>query len=138
MRWAEHKKASHNVSYELVVGIGGVLNQGLFTYDSMRMQWSLKFKSYQMPPNGGLVRSFNCIDLSVDKVFVYIGTSSGEMMVFRRDTQVFRSVIPVCTNGLQDLVVLPDDTVICGGGDGSFNKLRGKDMAWQTVIEVCQ
>ena len=54
-----------------------------------------------MPTSGGIKRSFNCVDNSADKTFVYVGTSAGEMMIYRRDTCVFRAVIPVCTNGLQ-------------------------------------
>lgn len=101
----------------------------------MRMQWSLAFKTYATPPGRSLVRSFHTIDLSRDRQFVYVGTSSGEMMVFRRDTVVFRACIPVCTNGLQELVTLPDDSVVCGGGDGSFTKLVGRDITWQRVQE---
>lgn len=136
LKWAEHKKVNHNIAYEIVIGIGTVLNQGMFIYDSERMQWTLKLKPYQFPPSGGLSRTFHCVDLSADKVFVYVGTSSGEVMVFRRDTQVFRSCIPVCTNGLHDLIVLPDETIICGGGDGTLRKLKGRDINWQNVVEV--
>jgi WD40 repeat protein len=134
--WADQKKANHNIDYELVIGMNNVIYQGLFTYDSFRMQWSLKLKAYTVPPMGSLIRNFYSIDLSRDRVFVYIGTSSGEMMVYRRDTVVFRSCIPVCTNGLQDLVVLSDDSVVCGGGDGAFVKLVGSDMTWQKAFEV--
>jgi len=136
LKWADHVKVSHNIAYELVIGIGGTLSQGYFTYDSMRMQWSLRLKAFTIPPMGGLIRSFLCLELSVDRNFVFVGTSSGEMMVFRRDTLVFRSCIPVCSNGLQDMVVLPDDSVICGGGDGMVLKLLGSDMQWQKTLDM--
>lgn len=129
-RWTDMKKVSHNMSYEIVVGFGTVLQQGLFTYDNMRVQWSMKMRNFQMPVSGGIVRTFNCIDLSNDKIFIYIGTTAGEMMIYRRDTMVFRAIIPVCTIGLNDLITLPDGTVMCGGGDGSITKLSGHDMAW--------
>lgn len=61
----------------------------------MRMQWSLKTRAYTVPPTGGLIRNFHCVDISNDRVFVYVGTSSGEVMVYRRDTVVFRACIPV-------------------------------------------
>lgn len=67
---------------------------------------------------------------------MYVGTSAGEMMVFRRDTCVFRACIPCCTNGLQDLVTLEDDSVLCGGGDGAFLKLTGRDMSWHFAHQV--
>jgi WD40 repeat protein len=136
LTWAEHKKVSHNIEYDLVIGMNNTINSGSLTYDQMRMQWSLKWKAYTVPPMGGLIRNYYCIDLSNDRVFVYIGTSSGEMMVYRRDTLVFRACIPVCTNGLHDIVVLSDNSVVCGGGDGTFVKLIGNDMSWQKAYEV--
>lgn len=134
--WADQKKVNHHIEYELAVGIGTVLHQGMLKYDTFRMQWFIQWKQYHVPPNGGLSRQFMCIDMSSDRVFLYIGTHAGEMMVYRRDTQVFRACIPVCTNGVHDIVTLPDDSVLCGGGDGTFQKLIGRDMAWQAVQKV--
>ena len=136
IKWTDQKKVSHSFAYELVVGYGTVLQQGLFTYDHMRVQWSLKLKPFQMPVSGGIIRTFHCIDLSADKIFVYVGTTAGEMMIYRRDTTVFRAIIPVCTNGLSDLIAQSDGSVICGGGDGSITKLVGRDMAWQVEQKV--
>lgn len=136
LKWTDQKKVNHHISYELVLGIGSVVSQGLFTYDAFREQWSMKWIPYQVPPNGNLIRSYNCVDLSRDRIFVYVGTSSGEMMVYRRDTLVFRACIPICTNGLNDLVSLADDSILCGGGDGLFVKLVGKDMTWQVIKQV--
>ncbi len=135
-KWADHQKVNHNVAYDMIIGVASTLHQGYYTYDSMRMQWSLRVKAFITPPMGGLVRNFYCIDISRDRNFIFVGTSSGEMMVYRRDTTVFRSCIPVCSNGLQDLLVLPDDTIVCGGGDGAVVKLIGADMQWQKSAEV--
>lgn len=133
LRWADFKKVGHNMTYDIVFGMSSTLVQGYFTYDAFRMQWTLPTKTFATPPGRTLVRAFHTIDFSLDRQFVYVGTSSGEMMVFRRDSVVFRACIPVCTNGLQELVTLPDDTIVCGGGDGSFTKLYGRDLTWQKV-----
>jgi WD40 repeat protein len=133
LRWADSRKVGHNMTYDIVFGMNSTLVQGYFTYDNFRMQWSLPTKTFATPPGRTLVRQFHSIDLSRDGQFVFVGTSSGEMMVFRRDSVVFRACIPVCTNGLQELVTLPDDTVVCGGGDGTFTKLYGRDLTWQKV-----
>ena len=100
-----------------------------------RVQWDLKMYNYAMPTGGGLIRTFTCIDLSNDKVSVYAGTTGGEMMVFRRDTRVFRACIPICTNGVQAIATLPTDDVICGGGDGTLTILSGQDMVWNLSIK---
>lgn len=139
LKWAEHRKDNHNTAYELVIGMSSpnnALYQANLTYDSMRMQWSMRTRLYTTPPTGGLIRNFYCVDLSMDRVFVYVGTSSGDMMVYRRDTVVFRAAIPVCTNGCQDLITLPNDSVIIGGGDGNFVRIVGHDMVWQKTHEV--
>jgi hypothetical protein len=136
LKWADQKKEKHHIAYELMLGVGGSLTRGMFSYDPNRMQWTMTWTPFQVPVNGSLIRQFHSIDISKDGIFVYVGTTNGEMMVFRRDTMVFRACIPVCTNGLQDLVTLPDDTVLCGGGDGALVKLVGRDMAWQVDGEV--
>jgi len=136
LTWADQHKVGHYYSYEAVVGIGSVLHQGLFTYDPMRVQWLMKLKPYQMPTSGSIKRSFNCVSISNDKTFVYVGTSAGEIMIYRRDTCVFRAIIPVCTNGVQDLVTLQDDSLLAAGGDGSVHKLAGRDMSWQKLQEM--
>lgn len=138
--WAEAKKVSHNTAYELVLGVQSILYQALFTYDNQRMQWGMKLTAFSVPPSGGLIRTMLTVALSEDRLFVYVGTGSGEMMVYRRDTTVFRACIPVCTNGLQDIVVMDDGCVVAGGGDGTVVKLKGRDMAWQKIREVsrCQ
>mmetsp|Transcript_22022 Transcript_22022/g.36892 ORF Transcript_22022/g.36892 Transcript_22022/m.36892 type:complete len:701 (+) Transcript_22022:67-2169(+) len=135
LKWVNVKKVDHHYAYEVALGVGGSVTQGLFTYDSMRMQWTMKWTPYQVPVNGSLIRSFHCIDISKDGIFVYVGTTVGEVMVYRRDTLVFRACIPVCGNGLQDVVTLPDDTLLCGGGDGTLVIVEGRDMAWQVVSE---
>jgi hypothetical protein len=139
LKWAEHRQDLHNVAYELVLGMSSPSNavfQASLTYDAMRMQWSMKTRMYITPPTGGLIRSYNCVDLSNDRVFVFVGTSSGDVLIYRRDTVVFRASIPVCTNGVQDLLTLPDDSVVLGGGDGNFVRIVGQDMVWQKLQEV--
>lgn len=135
MAWTGMKKDRHNMQYELVFGAGSVLYQGIFTYDDARVQWSMKFTLFQMPVQGALIRQFNCISLSPDRIFVYVGTSVGEMMVFRRDTVVFRACIPVCHNGLNGIETMPNGSVLCGGGDGSLHLIKGQDMSWQMAME---
>jgi len=136
LKWTEQKKVNHHIAYELMLGIGTSITQGMLTYDAFREQWSLKLTPYQVPPNGGLIRSFHCVDMSMDRTYIYVGTTSGEMLVYRRDTLVFRACIPVCSNGLVDLIVLPDESVLCGGGDGVLVKLRGRDVTWQVIKQV--
>jgi hypothetical protein len=44
LKWADQKKVGHHNVYELVLGVGGNLNQAVLSYDSFRMQWVVAFK----------------------------------------------------------------------------------------------
>lgn len=134
--WTEQRKEGHHTAYELTLSMQNNLIQASFTYDPMRMQWSLVQRNYTLPPSKGLVRTFTSVAISQDRLFVFAGTTSGEIMIYRRDSCVFRACIPVCTNGVQEIVVLPDESVLCGGGDGSFVRLIGRDLTWQKAAEV--
>ena len=122
------------VSYELVIGLGPQLCKAMFTFEQLRVQWQLKLTPYQMPSSGGLVRTFQELAITNDKMFIYVGTYQGEMMVFMRGSYVFRALIPVCTNGLTGLAALSDGDVICTGGDGVLKRLHGNDMDWQCAL----
>ena len=135
LKWVDHKRKDYYTDYELVVCIGSEVKQALLTFLPDRVQWDLKMYNYTMPTGGGLIRTFTSVDLSNDKVSVYTGTTGGEMMVFRRDTRVFRACIPICTNGVQSIATLPTDDVICGGGDGTLTMLSGQDMVWNLSIK---
>jgi hypothetical protein len=58
------------------------------------------------------------------------------MMVYRRDTHVFRACIPICSNGVQSLATLMNEDIVLGGGDGSVTILSGHDMSWHKIKTV--
>ncbi len=125
-------RGKHYVQYDLVVGYGQVVASGNLSYDPSRVQWNLKMTSFAVPAGGALMRSYSCVGLSPDYGSIYLGTTAGELMVYRRDPPVFRACIPVCTAGLQSVSVLADGSVICGGGDKTLKLLVGDgDMSWE-------
>jgi WD40 repeat protein len=136
LQWVEHRKVRQYDEYELVLGHGSLVWGGAFTFAPDRVQWSLKQTPFTMPPGGNMVRTFTSLDVSKDGVFIYLGTTGGEMLVFRRDTGVFRACIPICTGGVQGIVTLPDDDIICAGGDGTICKVEGRDMTWHMSQSV--
>jgi hypothetical protein len=137
LKWIEHKSLNRKVTYEMVYGVGSQVFQGIFHFEAERVQWSLSVVPYLMPPSGGLVRYSCCADLSPDKDFVYVGSTGAEMLVFSRSIKpVFRCAIPVGTNGVRSIAVLPDGDVLCGGGDGHLKRLRGADLFWEIVAQV--
>lgn len=91
-------------------------------------------------PSGGLVREYTCGDISATKEYYYVGTTAGDMLVFKlgpqTNTHVFRCALPVCVGGLHCLTVLPTDELVCGGGDGALTVLAGHDMQWRQVRRI--
>jgi WD40 repeat protein len=120
------------ISYDIVVGYGQIVTAGLLQYDPSRVQWQLKMTNFAVPSAGGLMRKYTCVGISPDRASIYIGTTAGEMMVYMRESAVFRACIPVCTAGVQAIAVLSDGSVVCGGGDKSLRVLVGDgDMSWE-------
>ena len=79
LQWVEHKLENRRIVYEMVLGVGSNLNKATLVYDPVRVQWSLKQQAFTVPPGGGIVRYFNCIDVSSDGVFV-VRTSDFHML----------------------------------------------------------
>ena len=137
LKWVHQLRVSHYTSYELVMDIGNSISSGKLIYDPSRVQWSLKINPYAVPSGGGLIRSYRCLDCSPDRQYIYVGTTAGEVLVYKREAAVFRACIPVCHNGVQSICVLPHNgNVLCGGGDGMLKMLQGGDMAWELVQEA--
>lgn len=119
MKWLGYKREKHYPTYDIVLGHGSQLISCKFVFQQDKVQWGLQRELFTMPPGGSIIRTFTCVDTSVDRCFVYVGTTGGEMLVFRRDTEVYRACIPVCSNGVQSILTLLDDSVLIGGGDGT-------------------
>lgn len=140
LEWGEVKANGHEYSYEFFFTQGkngnGNLYQGVLTYESLRMQWNLTIKPFQYMLSSGINRSILCITLSKCNQFIYCGTSSGEALIFRRDTLVFRLNLPLCSGGLKGILSLNNgEEMICSGGDGNLVRLRGYDMKWEKIEE---
>jgi len=137
MRWSGHYQEGRRVRHELILGVASSLSLCSLSYDATRVQWALKITPFSLPPgHGAVVRYFTTLELLSDEVSVLVGTTAGDMMVYRRDTAVYRSCIPVTGNGCHSLVALPDGDVLCGGGDGWLKRLSGQNMEWSVVNQV--
>ena len=133
LQWVEHRMENRRMVYEICLGISSNMIKATLSYDPVRVQWTLKQQTFTMPPGGGIIRYFTCIDVSFDGVFCFVGTTGGDVLIFRKDTCVFRACLPMCTNGVRGVVALPKNQLLCCGGDGSVHKLEGSDMSWQRL-----
>lgn len=135
LQWVDHKRLNHYTSYDLVVGCACTLYFATLSFAPDRVQWNMTMNPFATQPGGALVRTFTSLNLSPDLNFCYVGTEGGEIMVYRRDTKVFRACIPVCTKGVRSIATLPNGDLVCGGGDGTIKVLSGYDMGWRMLKE---
>mmetsp|Transcript_22821 Transcript_22821/g.19831 ORF Transcript_22821/g.19831 Transcript_22821/m.19831 type:complete len:119 (-) Transcript_22821:1149-1505(-) len=92
-------------------------------FDIGTMQYALKGSSIQLP-SSGLVRTYTCAQIDVKGEYLYAGTTGGEVCVFNLPNQIFKAALPVSSNGVYS-VLLQNDAIFVGSGDGRIKKLRG-------------
>ena len=76
-------------------------------YDNYSCQYAINREQMLLPPSNHMGRSYLSIALSTDNMFIYFGTSTGEVIVMRIDAKVFRQSTNVCSHGVHCLKVLP-------------------------------
>ena len=136
VKWVDCFQDSNRcVCYELTFVIGSTVYKGILSFEQLRVQWQLKMTPYQMP-GANVVRFFEVMEFTPDLEYAFCGTTGGEITILRRGAAVFRSLIPVCSNGVRGIVCLDNETLMCGGGDGTIKKLRGKDTNWSVSQET--
>eukprot|EP00817_Percolomonadidae_sp_ATCC50343_P003753 CAMPEP_0117430364 /NCGR_PEP_ID=MMETSP0758-20121206/9895_1 /TAXON_ID=63605 /ORGANISM="Percolomonas cosmopolitus, Strain AE-1 (ATCC 50343)" /LENGTH=430 /DNA_ID=CAMNT_0005218293 /DNA_START=473 /DNA_END=1762 /DNA_ORIENTATION=+ len=90
---------------------------------------------FQLPGRiAGLKRSYQgliCID-----EFSFIGTATGEVMVFSNRHEIFRTSVLVCSGGILTLRKVSSNTVLVAGGDGTLRVLQGHDTKWHVSHEL--
>jgi hypothetical protein len=133
--WIRNDQYS-DTCYDILFGLPTGLQKASLVYDQTRVIWNLKSTPFSTPPGSNNMRTFLGIAITADGNTALVGTSSGEMLVYRIDTKIYRASIPVCTGGLQCLVSMIDGSVICGGGDGTVNRLYGADLSWRILGKV--
>ena len=136
MMWIETYTNRDNLNlYEIIFGNGTTINKAVLSYDPTRVLWTTKLTPFTLPPGVSIIRTYTCINTTIDGSSILVGTTAGEMLVFRKDTQIFRASIPISSNGVTAITVASNGDVICGGGDGSMKKLQGNDMSWRVILE---
>lgn len=93
-------------------------------------------------PTGGLVRNYTTSLVPLPGgTFLLAGTSNGEFCVFNIDHKIFRTSVPVASNGVLTLCCDVDatgegTTVYVGSGDGSIKQVTGHDSSWRIVQQT--
>lgn len=67
--------------------------------------------------------------------YYFLGTTTGELLVFSIDFRVLKAIIPISNQGLLSLASTPDGLVV-GSGDGKIKKLVGSEVRWTLQTEA--
>ncbi|KAH7825882.1 putative WD40 repeat protein [Monocercomonoides exilis] len=71
---------------------------------------------------GSTVRSFTSVGFTTDGERCIAGTTSGDFAVFLVRTMVMEMLVPACSGGIRTILVLPSNSILVGGGDGTLTK----------------
>ena len=145
MKWGalSGEGRSKRPTYSIVLTVGQVVYINTLRYDVKNMSYVMTEDKMQMPASG-LVRNYHVAvtctgvaDAAVGEELEYLcmGSSVGDICVFKMGAKVYRASVPVTSNGVLSLCVTPE-YVFCGGGDGRVKKLRGADTQWSLEAEV--
>jgi len=64
-----------------------------------------------------------------------LGTTGGEVCIFSIASRIYRSTMPISSNGLMALAVV-NDNIYVGGGDGKVKKLSISTGRWSLTHEA--
>ena len=119
-------------SYILVIGFHNQVKINTLDFDIGSMQYFVKEGQCQLP-NTGLIRNY--IFSVVNGDMLMAGTTGGEICLFSISSQIYRATMPLSSNGLMS-IVLQDDKIYVGGGDGKVRKISTSGGKWNLTHEA--
>lgn len=100
-------------------------------YDVGAVRYVLKTNKCTLPTSG-LTRKYFCSAIDSSGTCLLAGTSNGEFAVFNTEHFVYRTSVPISSNGVTALLTFGEKLFV-GSGDGVLKQLSGFDMEW--IIE---
>ena len=67
---------------------GSSLYTATLMYDNRSCRHTLQKDAHALPPGSSIIRSYACAGVSPNRLYVYFGTTAGELVVLRTDTKV--------------------------------------------------
>lgn len=130
--------------YAFAAGFPNQVRVFTWSFDVKSMQFSLSSSPCAVPGAGvgaGFLRNYLCGGVDASSGFILAGTHVGELAVYSIQNLVYRTCVPVVSNGLTALCCSQTlhhglNIVFVAGGDGSVKKLRGADQRWEVLAEA--
>ena len=125
--------------YDYTITIGNDLNllYADFYFELRTMQYNVKFEKFVLPSTG-LIRNYTCGFYDQKYNSLYLGSKSGELIIFSLDNLYFKNSFNVLNNGITSMAFFPEtDEIIVSGGDGKVKKIiRESDPKNKDILKV--
>lgn len=132
--WGPIEGMGRRPKYTLCYSVGSLVTVASVEYDVSIMRYAMSPSQCSLPASG-FVREYTSGVVVEDGGFLLAGTTSGEFAVFRMDAKVYRCAVPVGANGVVNIVLMQDASLLFGCGDGAVRRFEGRDMEWACTGE---
>ncbi len=134
--WGSVNESTRRPTYTLSYATSSQVIVCDLAYDIAAMIYKLNPYPCSMPSTG-LVREYLCSTMSEDEEYLFAGTTTGELVVFNADSHVFKTTVPVSSNGVHSIVTCQrTGHIYAGSGDGTIKKFVAERLEWSLVAHV--
>lgn len=122
-----NNKTSNHYDYTITIGNDETLLYADFYFELRTMQYNVKFEKFVLPSTG-LIRNYTCGFFDPKYNALYLGSKSGELIIFSLDNLYFKNSFNVLNNGITSMVFFQQqEEIIVSGGDGKVKKIQRTD-----------
>ena len=122
-----NNSASTHYDYTITIGNDQFLYYADFYFELRTMQYNIRFEKFVLPSTG-LIRNYTCGFFDPKYNSLYLGSKSGELIIFSLENLYFKNSFNVLNNGITSMVFFPEtEEIIVSGGDGKVKKILRTD-----------
>ena len=130
----DESRLNRHAQYILITAHPDLVYKHSMAFDLRTMQYELTSKQFALP-SMGLRRTYTRAVVTPTDEYVMLTTEQGDFSVFNIPNMIYRSSVPVSSNGAMCLC-LSRDSLFAGSGDGKLKKSQGSDLEWEEIAET--
>jgi len=130
----DEQRMNRHAKYILITAHTDLVLKHAMAFDLRTMQYELTTAPFALP-SMGLRRTYTRAVVTPADEYVLLTTVQGDFSVFNIPNMIYRSSVPVSSNGAMTLC-LSRHSLYAGSGDGKLKKLQGSDLEWEEIAET--
>jgi len=125
IKWVRmvYEEGSKHPNYSIILSNVNTIFHYFFHFELKSMQYSMQCNKFSLP-SSGLVRTFVCSVYDYNTKSLLVGTTGGEICIFSIDKHIFKGTFNAVKNGVNNILILNDSSIVIGGGDGKVKKMN--------------